>query len=117
VLEPSFDHYIFIEASRPFAEELQRHKAEFPEKMASDSTGGTDHTSFDRVGLAGFQFIQDGLDYQSRTHHTTVDVLDHVVREDLIQASVVVASFLYHAAMRPEPLPRKPLPSYGKKRE
>ena len=76
------------------------------------NTGGTDHQTFDRVGLPGFQFIQDGLDYRSRTHHTNVDVLDHAVREDLVQASVVLASFLYHAATRPEPMPRKPMPRY-----
>ena len=76
------------------------------------NTHSTDHRSFDRVGLPGFQFIQDGLDYRSRTHHTNMDVLDHAVREDLVQASVVLASFLYHAATRPEPLPRKPMPSY-----
>lgn len=80
--------------------------------VVTRNTRGTDHTSFDRVGLPGFQFIQDGLDYGSRTHHTNVDTLDHAVPEDLVQASVVVASFLYHAAMREEPLPRKPMPRY-----
>ncbi|HEX4965968.1 MAG TPA: M20/M25/M40 family metallo-hydrolase [Thermoanaerobaculia bacterium] len=73
-------------------------------------TGGTDHMSFDRVGLPGFQFIQDEMDYESRTHHTNLDTYDHLKRDDLMQASVVMASFLYNAAMRPEPLPRKPLP-------
>ena len=76
------------------------------------NTGGTDHLSFDAVGLPGFQFIQDGLDYNSRTHHTHADTLDHAVREDLMQASVIMASFLYHAAMRDEPLPRKPMPVF-----
>jgi carboxypeptidase Q len=78
--------------------------------VAPRPTGGTDHQSFDRVGLPGFQFIQDGMDYDSRTHHTNLDTYDHLSREDLMQASVVMASFLYNAAMRPEPLPRKPLP-------
>ncbi|HKV07409.1 MAG TPA: M20/M25/M40 family metallo-hydrolase [Thermoanaerobaculia bacterium] len=73
-------------------------------------TGGTDHIPFDQVGLPGFQFIQDDIEYGSRTHHTNLDDYDHLRREDLMQASVVMASFLYHAAMRPEPLPRKPLP-------
>ncbi len=73
---------------------------------------GTDHLPFDWVGLPGFQFIQDGLDYRSRTHHTNMDVLDHAVRDDLVQASVIMASFLYHAANREEALPRKPMPSY-----
>jgi Zn-dependent M28 family amino/carboxypeptidase len=69
-------------------------------------TGGTDHLSFDRVGLPAFQFIQDPLDYSSRTHHTTWDVYEHVPAEDLVQASIVMAWFLYNAAMRDEPLPR-----------
>ncbi len=74
------------------------------------NTGGTDHLSFDAVGVPGFQFVQDELDYSSRTHHTHVDTYDHLVREDLMQASMVMASFLYHAANRAERLPRKPLP-------
>jgi carboxypeptidase Q len=74
------------------------------------TTGGTDHQSFDRAGLPGFQFIQDEMDYESRTHHTNLDTYDHLHRDDLMQASVVMASFLYNAAMRAEPLPRKPLP-------
>ena len=65
---------------------------------------------FDRVGLPAFQFIQDELDYSPRTHHTNLDTYDHLRRDDLMQASVVMAAFLYDAAMRPEPLPRKPLP-------
>ncbi len=73
-------------------------------------TSGTDHIPFDRVGLPGFQFVQDSLDYMTRTHHTQMDVFDRLQPADLKQASVVLASFLYHAAMRDEPLPRKPLP-------
>ncbi len=73
-------------------------------------TGGTDHMPFDQVGIPGFQFIQDEIEYGSRTHHTHLDDYDHLRREDLMQASVVMASFLYHTAMRPELLPRKPLP-------
>ncbi|MCS6951430.1 MAG: M20/M25/M40 family metallo-hydrolase [Bryobacteraceae bacterium] len=74
------------------------------------NTGGTDHLSFDEVGLPGFQFIQDPLEYSTRTHHSNMDLYDHVRGGDLMQASAVVASFAYHAAMRPEMLPRKPLP-------
>ncbi len=74
------------------------------------NTGGTDHQSFDAVGLPGFQFIQDPLDYMSRTHHSELDVYDHANPSDLMQASAIVASFVYAAAMRPEMLPRKPLP-------
>jgi hypothetical protein len=73
-------------------------------------TGGTDHKSFDAVGLPGFQFIQDAVDYDTRTHHSDLDVYDHAVAADLMQASAVLASFVYHAATRPEMLPRKPLP-------
>lgn len=73
-------------------------------------TGGTDHLSFDRVGLPGFQFIQDPIDYSTRTHHTNMDVYDHALKSDLMQASVIMASFVYHTAMRDEKLPRKPLP-------
>ncbi|HEX6900500.1 MAG TPA: M20/M25/M40 family metallo-hydrolase [Thermoanaerobaculia bacterium] len=74
------------------------------------ATGGTDHVSLDRVGLPGFQFIQDDLDYFSRTHHTNLDTYDHLQPKDMKQASTIMAAFLYNAAMRPEPLPRKPLP-------
>jgi hypothetical protein len=73
-------------------------------------TGGTDHVPFDRIGLPGFQFIQDQMDYDTRTHHTNLDTYDHLRRDDMMQASVIMAAFLYDAAMRPEPLPRKPLP-------
>lgn len=73
-------------------------------------TGGTDHLSFDRVGIPGFQFIQDPIAYRTRTHHTNMDLSDHALAEDLKQASVIVASFVYHTAMREERLPRKPPP-------
>jgi hypothetical protein len=73
-------------------------------------TDSTDHVSFLDVGLPGFQFVQDELDYEARTHHSDMDVYDHLQREDLMQASVVLASFLYDAATRPEKLPRLPLP-------
>jgi hypothetical protein len=78
--------------------------------VTNRNTGGTDHVAFDAVGLPGFQFIQDDLDYYTRTHHSNLDVFDHAQREDLVQASVVMASFAYHAAMRDELLPRKPVP-------
>jgi hypothetical protein len=73
-------------------------------------TGSTDHVAFARVGLPGFQFVQDMLDYGTRTHHSNLDHFDHAVEDDLKQASVVLASFLYHTAMRDEMLPRGPLP-------
>jgi carboxypeptidase Q len=73
-------------------------------------TGGTDHQSFDGVGLPGFQFVQDGLDYMTRTHHTAADTYERLQAADLKQASVILASFLYDASMRNEMLPRKPVP-------
>jgi carboxypeptidase Q len=74
------------------------------------NTGGTDHQSFDAVGLPGFQFIQDPLEYDSRTHHSNMDVYDRVQRSDMMQMVAIVASFVYNAANRDELLPRKPLP-------
>ncbi len=73
-------------------------------------TGGTDHLSFDAVGLPGFQFIQDRVEYETRTHHSNMDNVDRIQPADLIEASAIVASFVYHAANREELLPRKPLP-------
>ncbi len=78
--------------------------------ITNRNTGGTDHQSFDGVGLPGFQFIQDEADYSTRTHHTNMDVYDRLQKEDLMQASVIMASFVYHAAMREERFPRKPPP-------
>jgi Zn-dependent M28 family amino/carboxypeptidase len=75
------------------------------------NTGGTDHLSFDTVGLPGFQFIQDPLDYFTVTHHSNMDVYDHAVAADLMQASAIIASLVYDAATRPEMLPRKPAPT------
>jgi len=87
--------------------------APFAEMGAStityNNTGGTDHLSFDGVGLPGFQFIQDPLEYDTRTHHSSMDVYDRIQEEDVKQASIIMASFVYHTAMRDEKLPRKPL--------
>ncbi|MEO8359451.1 MAG: M28 family peptidase [Vicinamibacteria bacterium] len=74
------------------------------------NTGGTDHLSFDAVGIPGFQMIQDEADYDTRTHHTNLDTFDRIQREDMMQASAVMASFVLHAANRDEMFPRKPLP-------
>ncbi|HMA54602.1 MAG TPA: M20/M25/M40 family metallo-hydrolase [Acidobacteriota bacterium] len=71
------------------------------------NTGGTDHLPFDGIGLPGFQFIQDTLEYGTLTHHSTMDVYDHLSRPDLIQAATVMAWFVYNAAMRDQKLPRK----------
>ena len=74
------------------------------------NTGGTDHLSFDAVGLPGFQFIQDPVEYNSRTHHSNMDVYERIQAADMMKNAVIVASFVYHAANRDEKLPRKPLP-------
>ncbi|NIM48030.1 MAG: M20/M25/M40 family metallo-hydrolase [Gemmatimonadales bacterium] len=71
------------------------------------NTGGTDHLSFDRAGIPGFNFIQDPIEYGIRTHHTYIDTFDHLVLDDLKQAAVVVAATVYHLAMREEMMPRK----------
>ena len=71
------------------------------------NTGGTDHQSFDRLGIPGFQFIQDPIEYDTRTHHTNMDTYDHLIPDDLKQAAVVIASFVYHTAQREEKIPRK----------
>jgi carboxypeptidase Q len=74
------------------------------------NTGGTDHLSFDAVGIPGFQFIQDPLDYASRTHHSNMDTYERLQADDLAQAAFVEAIFVYNTAMRDQMLPRKPFP-------
>jgi hypothetical protein len=74
------------------------------------SVASTDHSAFDNVGLPAFQFVQDRLEYNSRTHHSNMDTYDRVQRDDLIQQATVAAVFAYNAAMRDEKLPRKALP-------
>ena len=73
-------------------------------------TGGTDHLSFDNVGLPGFQFIQDPIEYETRTHHSSMDVYERIQPGDLMQSSALMAAFVFQAANRAEMLPRKPLP-------
>jgi carboxypeptidase Q len=73
------------------------------------NTGGTDHESFDAVGIPAFQFIQDPIEYDTRTHHSNMDVYDRLQMEDLKQAAVIVATFVYETAMRDQMLPRKPI--------
>ncbi len=78
--------------------------------LTISNTGGTDHLAFDAVGIPGFQFIQDEIEYSTRTHHTNMDSYDHLIAADLTQAATIVASFVYNAANRDEKLPRKELP-------
>jgi Zn-dependent M28 family amino/carboxypeptidase len=78
--------------------------------LTISNTGGTDHQAFDGVGLPGFQFIQDEVEYDTRTHHSNMDVYERLQADDMKQASTIMAAFVYNAAMRDEKLPRKPLP-------
>ena len=78
--------------------------------LTMQNTGGTDHLSFDAVGIPGFQFIQDPLDYETRTHHSNQDVYEELRPADLKQAATVEAIFVYNTAMRDQMLPRKPFP-------
>ena len=71
------------------------------------NTGGTDHQSFDGVGIPGFQFIQEPIAYSTRTHHSNMDNWDHLIADDLKQAATVIASIVLHTAMRDELMPRK----------
>ncbi len=73
------------------------------------NTSGTDHLSFDNIGLPGFQFIQDSLDYGTRTHHSNEDVYDRIQADDLKQSATIMAAFIYNAAMMDEKVPRKPM--------
>jgi carboxypeptidase Q len=73
------------------------------------NTGSTDHLSFDWAGIPGFQFIQDPIDYETRTHHSNMDSYDHLQIDDLKQAAIIIASFVYQTSIRPDLLPRKPL--------
>jgi carboxypeptidase Q len=78
--------------------------------ISLNNTGGTDHLSFDALDIPGFQFIQDPLDYDSRTHHSNMDTYERLQPNDLAQAAFVEAIFVYNTAMRDQMLPRKPFP-------
>ena len=97
-------------AVRPIFEQWMKPLADLGVVAAGPrSVTSTDHVSFDAVGLPGFQFMVDRLEYNSRTHHSNMDFYDRVQRDDMIQQATVVAVFAYNAAMRDEKLPRKPL--------
>ncbi|MCA8975168.1 MAG: M28 family peptidase [Planctomycetes bacterium] len=81
--------------------------------LTLDDTGGTDHLAFHAVGVPGFQFIQDPVSYGTRTHHSNMDNWDHAVAADLMQASVVMATFVWQTAQREEMLPRHEIPQGG----
>jgi hypothetical protein len=99
------------EAARDIFEEYLRPFNYLGSKNISTyNTGGTDHMVFDAIGLPGFQFIQDPLDYNTRVHHTNLDVLEAINEEDLKVNAVIIAAFAYQTATRNEKMPRKPLP-------
>lgn len=77
--------------------------------VTQKNTGSTDHLPFDWAGIPGFQFIQDPIDYETRTHHSNMDSYDHLQIDDLKQAAIIIASFVYQTSIRPAMLPRKPL--------
>jgi carboxypeptidase Q len=98
------------EAVRPiFRQWLQPFQDMEATTLSISNTGGTDHLSFDSIGIPGFQFIQDEVEYDTRTHHSSMDVYERIQADDVKQASIVMASFVYHTAMRDEKLPRKAL--------
>jgi Zn-dependent M28 family amino/carboxypeptidase len=80
-------------------------------RVVSSGTTGTDHLFLQSIGLPGFQFIQDPLDYETRLHHTNIDTYDHLRMDDLRQAAVVMAGMLWQAANDEQELPREPLPT------
>ncbi len=102
---PIFEHWM-----KPFADLGMT-------TISMRNTGGTDHLSFDAVGIPGFQFIQDPIEYDTRTHHSNMDVYERIQREDMMQMAAIVADFVYNAAMRDDMFPRKPLPPDTRKAE
>lgn len=99
------------EAVRPiFSRWLMPFRDMGAETLTISNTGSTDHVSFDAIGLPGFQFIQDEIEYDTRTHHSNQDVFDRVQADDMKQNAVIMAAFVYNAAMMDEKMPRKPRP-------
>ena len=105
---------IYLQGNEAVRPQFRRWLAPFAdlgaETITLSNTGGTDHQSFDGAGIPGFQFIQDAMDYGTLTHHSNMDTFDRLQPEDMKQASVIMAAFVYQAAMADEKLPRKPEP-------
>jgi len=98
-------------AVAPLFREWMTPFADFGMKTLSPrSVSGTDHASFDAVGLPGFQFIQDPIEYNTRTHHSNMDVYERIQPQDVMQNAAIIAAFVYQTANRTEVLPRKPMP-------
>jgi len=99
------------EAVRPlFRQWLAPFRDTGAQTLSISNTGGTDHLAFDAIGLPGFQFIQDEIEYETRTHHSNQDVFDRIQADDMKQAATIMAAFVYQTAMRDEKLPRKSAP-------
>lgn len=100
------------EALRPlFRQWLMPFREMGASTISISNTGGTDHLAFDAVNLPGFQFIQDEIEYETRTHHSNQDVFDRIVGDDMKQNAVIMAAFVYNTAMADERLQHKPLPA------
>ena len=84
---------------KPFAPRMQT--------LTPSNTGGTDHLAFDAVGIPGFQFIQDPIDYDTRTHHSNMDTFERLQADDMTHNATVVAAFVWQTAQRDQRLPRK----------
>ncbi|KQY75068.1 M20/M25/M40 family metallo-hydrolase [Brevundimonas sp. Root1423] len=100
-----------VAAAPIFQEWLEPFNAMGASTVSMRTSGATDHVYMQTVGVPGFQFIQDPLDYGSRLHHTSIDSYDHMRAEDLRQAAIIMAAFLLNAANSDEPLPRMPVPT------
>ncbi len=95
-------------AARPYFEAWLAPFTDMEAKtLTMSNTGGTDHLSFDRIGLPGFQFIQDEIEYDTRTHHSNQDNYDRIQADDMKQAATIMAAFVYQTAMMDEKMPRK----------
>jgi carboxypeptidase Q len=109
---------VYLQGNQAAGPIFQQWLAPFKDMGAStitiNNTGGTDHLSFDAVGIPGFQFIQDTMDYGTRTHHSNQDTYDKLSEADLKQAAVITASFVYNTSQRDEMIPRKALPAAPK---
>jgi hypothetical protein len=105
------------EAARPiFRTWLEPFNSLGASTLTLNNTSGTDHLAFDAVGLPGFQFIQDPVEYDTRTHHSNMDVYDRAQEDDLKQAATIMAAFAYNAAMRDGKFPRKPVQEQPRQR-
>ncbi|HWW12795.1 MAG TPA: M28 family peptidase, partial [Brevundimonas sp.] len=100
-----------VAAAPIFQEWLRPFNAMGATTVSMRTSGSTDHVYMQTVGVPGFQFIQDPLDYGARLHHTSIDSYDHMRADDLRQAAVILATFLLNAANSDEPLPRMPVPT------